>query len=90
MKKLKQKIGESIAETLVAVLILSLSFLMLTGAVVTAARLNHRAQNADVAFVSASSGETRNVTVSLDGVAADVEVTVHQTENGYYYYEATA
>ena len=88
--RLKQKTGESIAETLVAVLIMAVAFLMLTGAVVTAARINNRIKNADVSFAAGTSEEPSpsKVTISLDGIAAEVEVTVYQTEteNGYYYY----
>ena len=49
-KKLQSKAGETIAETLVTMIILSLAVLMLAGAVVTAARVNKQADNTDTSF----------------------------------------
>ena len=40
MKKLKQKTGETLTETLVALVIMALALIMLPGAVVAAARVN--------------------------------------------------
>ena len=89
MKKLKQKTGESIAETLVAVLIMSLAFLMLTGAVVTAARINHRAKNEEVAFSSGGTSTETAVSIGLGlSPSGSMNITLYETENGYYYYEA--
>ena len=44
-KKLYSKAGETIAETLVTMIILSLAVIMIAGAVVTAARVNKKADN---------------------------------------------
>ena len=49
-KKLHSRSGETIAETLVTMIILSVAVLMLAGAVVTAARVNKQADNADTSF----------------------------------------
>ena len=70
MKKLKKTNGESIAETLVAVLLMSLAFLMLVGAVVTAARINDRVRNSDVTFAAADTpvGE-RDISINVNGTA---------------------
>ena len=43
MKKLKQHTGETLAEVLIAVLVMVTAFVILTGAVVSAARINDRA-----------------------------------------------
>ena len=49
-KKLQSKKGETIAETLVTMIILSLAVLMLAGAVVTTARVDKQADNTDTSF----------------------------------------
>lgn len=93
MYKLKRKTGESIAETLVAVLILSLAFLMLSGAVVTAANVNKAAKNEDVAFSTGGTPTATVVRIEIDRVPSDsspeIDITLYETGNGYYYYEAT-
>ena len=49
-KKLYSKAGETIAETLVTMIILSLAVIMIAGAVVTAARVNKKADNTETSF----------------------------------------
>ena len=55
LKKLKNKIsghyGETLVETLVGLLIVSLCFVMLAGAIVAAAKANNAIQNTDTAYV---------------------------------------
>ena len=55
-KKLQNKAGETIAETLVTMIILSLAVLMLAGAVVTTARVNKQADNTDTSFQTRQTG----------------------------------
>ena len=55
-KKLQSKAGETIAETLVTMIILSLAVLMLAGAVVTTARVNKQADNTDTSFQTRQTG----------------------------------
>lgn len=94
MKKLASKSGESIAETLIAVLILSLAFLILTGAVATAAKINGEFKNGSVAVGPAASSTPNGGTVTFtlgEGAGAvtdSAKVTVHQTSgHGYVYYD---
>ena len=44
MRKLRRNAGETLAEMLVSVLIISLGMLMLSGAIIAAARVNRRAR----------------------------------------------
>ena len=50
MKRLKQKKGESIAEALVAILVIAFAFVIMTGAVAAAARVNETIKNDETAF----------------------------------------
>lgn len=101
MKKLKKTNGESVAETLVAVLLMSLAFLMLAGAVVTAARINDRAKQAEKPIKVAVAGrpETVNITIYVNDTEVssrtagitlyhgDDETDEQRFTNGYSYYE---
>ena len=47
-RKICSTSGETIAETLVTMIVLSLAVLMLAGAVVTSAKVNKKAENTDI------------------------------------------
>ena len=91
--RLKDASGETIVETLVTMIILSLAVIMLSGAVVTSARVNAKADNADTAFHVDESQLTQEsgVMIITDGSgaanAATLDVKVYKTENDYIYYE---
>lgn len=90
--KLHASAGESIVETLVTMIILSLAVIMLSGAVVTSARVNQKADNTDTAFVTdEETTEDGTVKISASGGnatdAVSLKVNVHKTKNGYTYYE---
>jgi hypothetical protein len=90
MKKLRQSRGESIAETLVALLIASLAIMLLTGAIVTSARINASLKSDDVAFRTERAGAASSGTAYIryeTQLPEEVPVAVHTTENGYIYYE---
>ena len=63
-RKLRGTAGETIAETLIAMLIVSLAFLMRSGGIVTAARLNRKAAEANGSFTLAGA-ETTPVEVAI-------------------------
>ena len=99
MKKLRQKTGETIAETLVAVLIIAIAFVILTGAVAAAARVNERIKNDEEAFQDAGLPDESSISFSLkvyqqtilsDGVdAGTASAMLHYkagASDGYYYY----
>ena len=89
--------GETIAETLVTMIILSLAVLMVAGAVVTAARVNKKADNTDTAFV-VGNPQTEQSTVTISeknsvgtGNSVTMDVRIYETEKKadkkYYYYD---
>ena len=93
--KLQEKSGETIVETLVTMLILSLAVLMLAGAVITAARINKKADNTGTAFsvedASITNGSSVIITDSSQTGTEDkitVPVTLYKTKNNYQYYKS--
>ncbi len=87
--KLKNKCGETIAESLVSVLVVAFAILFLSMAVITAARVNSKADHSQAALSSgaADSVEDAEVRISFEGENTDVPVKLYKTENGFYYYE---
>lgn len=94
-KKLRSTSGESIAETLVTMIILSLAVLMLAGAVVTSARVNKQADNTNTAFFTEGVTRTQGNVVITDSSQAGTDGTIgilvdfYRTANEYQYYETT-
>ena len=97
MRRKRARAGESIGETLVAVLLLSIIFLMLTGAVTSAARLNASLRNEDAAFSAgttpAGAGDWQ-VTVRMGVQSRSYHAALFRSGGGddghaYYYYEYT-
>lgn len=102
MRKLRSQRGESIAETLFALLIAALGMILLAGALVAAARVNRAAEQADRYGVP-DTGDTATVTIakSTEQVVSNVpdrslwsdtpcEVQVSVTgynKEGLYFYE---
>ena len=88
MKKLKSQRGETLIETLMAIIIAVLAFAALTTAVLTAGKINARVRSSDVStHYSASTGTDGRVTLSglLGTETGDVSI---YENNGYYYYTA--
>lgn len=85
----RRNAGETITETLLAMLVVTLAILMVTGAVVSAARINSRREMGDVSLVAGGADETPDVlvTVKMGDVELQIPVTVYETGNGYCYYE---
>lgn len=96
MGKLHSEAGETILETLVAVLIVTLSMMFLANAIVAAMNANTAIQNENVAFRSEDAVKVGDgaVTYSVEGTDLSkpspkvTDVTVYKTnETEYYYYE---
>ena len=95
--KRRSKAGESIAETLISMLIVAVTCTFLAGAVVSAARVNTRLEGQDVTFHADSSTTVTDYTITVfsglnelkkpDDTVYRPEINLYQTENGYYYYE---
>ncbi len=87
MKKLRSRRGESIPEVLVSMLLVVLTFLFLTGAVVSAARVNDKLKNSYSEFHTGDDVTDRyaDFKVSVNGVTVE-DVRLYEG-NGYYYYD---
>ena len=91
MKKLLSSRGETLIESLCAVLIVTLVMLFLSTAIATAARVNHRVRTTDVSFQTGGEGSSTStvpVTVTVDGETDPYtgSAQMHTTGNGYRYY----
>lgn len=93
MKKLTENRGETLIESLVSILLVSLIMLFLSTAVATAARVNNQARNTDVSFVVNGEGERQtkgNLTIAAqaNGQTQTFHVPANRitTKNGYTYY----
>lgn len=94
MKKLKDNSGETLVESLVSIVVVLLTFLFMTAAVIAAAKINSRVKEADVDFnydgVLQADGfvnvwlDKNQPLESRQGWSLDVDKYV--TDNGYIYY----
>ena len=88
--RLRSTSGETLVETLTTVIMLGLAGVLLTGAIVTAARVSYKANNEETAFTTENQIETDGtITIKENGrlTATTLPVTVYTTENGYIYYQ---
>lgn len=91
IKKLKSSAGETLIETLCALLIVVLAMTMLAGAIVSAARVNKGAEELNTAFLTSKTKPVTAVTVTVDrtgGADTSIFVNAFKTEddNEYCYY----
>ena len=88
--KLKSKKGESIVEALVAMLIISTCFVMMSTGVVSAAKVNKAAKDTKTDLNTADIKTSYSSTVTIthaDHSSSTVSVTEYETNSEYYYYE---
>ena len=101
MKKLRTPAGETLVETLFAMLVITLALVMLAGAIVSAARVNSRTRELNTQFSTVGAAQTENTAHSLvhdssyslydsrvlnTGSAADVTLFTTADDNAYIYY----
>lgn len=92
MNRLKDNRGETLIESLVSLLILTMTFAFLAVASTTAARLNAKVRDTDVSFRYAEES-TYNArvelqgSVSLDGIKSGLQTVKLYENNGYLYYD---
>lgn len=89
MKRILSRRGETLVETLCALLVATLVLLFLATAVVSSYRLNASVQEADVSFhYTREDGQEKSVTISdRDGFSRqNVTVTEYTDGNDYHYY----
>ena len=92
MNRLKDNRGETLIESLVSLLILTMTFAFLAVASTTAARLNAKVRDTDVSFrYAAESTDNARVelqgSVSLDGIKSGLQTVTLYEYNGYLYYD---
>ena len=92
MNRLKDNRGETLIESLVSLLILTMTFAFLAVASTTAARLNAKVRDTDVSFrYAAESTDNARVelqgSVSLDGIKSGLQTVALYENNGYLYYD---
>lgn len=86
-KKLRAKQGETLLETLISILIIAMVFVFLSTAIVTAAKINAKARDADSSFrYEAESTGEKVLIISGGGLSGTIPVERYQ-HNGYYYYD---
>ena len=86
-RKLKSNAGETLVETLFALLVVGLAMTMLAGAIMAAARVNKGARDFNTAFILDNAEEVSSVTVEMSE-KTPISVNAYQTndQNHYYYY----
>ena len=98
--KLKEKKGESVAETLVAMLITVMGLMLLPGAIAAAARVNSRTEDMTIYVDKSDSSSNTSVTgnlkmttgeeVSGDEITVNMEIkkyTEKKSGKSIYYYD---
>lgn len=87
-QKLKNNSGETLVETLFALLVVVLAMTMLAGSIVSAARINKSAEDLDTAFcITDNVQNVGGVKIQITG-KTPINVKAYQTkdENKYCYY----
>lgn len=91
VKKLRSRRGESLVESLIAMLIITLAGLMLAGSVVSSARVNAGARDflTFPRYAGDKSNGSANATLSWEGgnSVSLGTVTVYESKGGMVYYE---
>lgn len=86
-KKLRSQRGDTLAETLAALLLVVLTMAFLATSLVTAARINAGVRQTDTALkYDAADGETKTLTITRENNSVAKNVTVYETKGGYRYY----
>ena len=86
-KKLRSQRGDTLAETLAALLLVVLTMAFLATSLVTAARINAGVRQTDTALkYDAAEGETKPLTITRENNSAEKNVKVYETKGGYRYY----
>ena len=86
-KKLRSQRGDTLAETLAALLLVVLTMAFLATSLVTAARINAGVRQTDTALkYDDAEGETKPLTITRENNSAEKNVKVYETQGGYRYY----
>ena len=86
-KKLRSRRGDTLAETLAALLLVVLTMAFLATSLVTAARINAGVRQTDTALkYDAAEGEKKPLTITRENNSVTKSVKVYETKGGYRYY----
>lgn len=86
-KKLRSQRGDTLTETLAALLLVVLTMAFLATSLVTAARINAGVQQTDTALkYDDAVGEKKTLTITRENNSVEKSVTVYETKGGYRYY----
>ena len=86
-KKLRSQRGDTLTETLAALLLVMLTMAFLATSLVTAARINAGVRQTDTALkYDDDEGEKKTLTITRENNSVTKSVTVYETEGGYRYY----
>lgn len=85
MNKIFNKKGETIVETLVAILIVAICFLMLQTSVVASARINKTSSEENVPF-NMNNPIITSCSITVNGNTVSTRYTCKVTSDGEYYY----
>ncbi len=87
-KRLREKKGETLIETLVAILIVTLALVALPYAVTAAARVNRGAEDyVKYCDYNGGASETATVKIEVGGTDRTFSGVSGYSDEGYYYYE---
>ena len=92
MNKLRNSNGETLIETLCALLVVVLVFLLLTTSVAVASRLNDAVRDTDLSFHYSTAGRQEEalrlrLTREGDPDQYPLEATEYEDKNGYVFYK---
>ncbi len=86
-KKLRSQRGDTLTETLAALLLVVLTMAFLATSLVTAARINAGVRQTDIALkYDAAEGEKKPLTITRENNSVTKSVKVYETKGGYRYY----
>lgn len=86
-KKLRSQRGDTLTETLAALLLVVLTMAFLATSLVTAARINAEVRQTDTALkYDDDEGETKPLTITRENNSVEKNVKVYETKGGYRYY----
>ena len=86
-KKLRSQRGDTLTETLAALLLVVLTMAFLATSLVTAARINAGVRQTDTALkYDDAEGEKKPLTITRENNSVEKNVKVYETKGGYRYY----
>ena len=86
-KKLRSQRGDTLTETLAALLLVVLTMAFLATSLVTAARINAGVRQTNTALkYDAAEGEKKPLTITRENNSVTKSVKVYETKGGYRYY----